>query len=218
MRRIIIICEGQTEKEFCIKTLSPYFANKGIFIQSPLIKKSMGGIVKWSELKKQILLHLRSDVTAYVTTFIDYYGVYSKYNFPNWNAAEAEPNKARRMEILEAGMSNGIEDALKYRFIPYMQLHEFEGLLFNNIDVFFEQIPEDELVGVDELVTTFRHFDNPEMINNSRETSPSKRLQRIIRGYDKVVYGNIIAEAIGLEKIRLKSPRFNEWLEKMEQL
>ena len=141
MKRVIIICEGETEKEFCNTILTPYFANKGIYIQSPLIKKSMGGIVKWSELKKQITLHLTTDSTAIVTTLIDYYGIYSKYSFPKWDNAEQNPNKNERMEILEQGMLESIEDSLRYRFIPYLQLHEFEGLLFNSIDVFYEQIP-----------------------------------------------------------------------------
>ena len=59
-------------------------------------------------------------------------------------------------------------------------------------------------------------IDNPEMINDVRETSPSHRLDRIIKGYNKIIYGNIIAEAIGLDNIRSKSPRFNEWLNKIE--
>ncbi len=57
-----------------------------------------------------------------------------------------------------------------------------------------------------------------ELINENKETSPSARLERIIVGYNKVVYGNLIAEAIGLEKIREKSPRFNEWLNKIERI
>lgn len=56
------------------------------------------------------------------------------------------------------------------------------------------------------------------MINNNRETSPSHRLARIILGYNKIVYGNILAEAIGLERIREKSPRFNKWISKIENL
>ena len=88
MKRIIIICEGETEKEFCNTILSPYFAKKDIFIQSPLIKKSMGGVVKWAELKKQILLHLKNDSNAFVTTLIDYYGLYSKYNFETIDISE----------------------------------------------------------------------------------------------------------------------------------
>jgi len=218
MKRVIIICEGETEKEFCNTILTPYFAKKEIFIQSPLIKKSMGGIVKWSELKKQITLHLTNDSKAFVTTLIDYYGLYSKYNFPLWHKAEQRPNKNERMEMLERGMLESIDDAVRFRFIPYLQLHEFEGLLFNEIDIFHEQIPKKELVGIDELTQTFKQYSNPEMINNNRETSPSHRLERIILGYNKIVYGNILAEAIGLDKIRAKSPRFNEWVKKLEEL
>ncbi len=66
------------------------------------------------------------------------------------------------------------------------------------------------------MKSIFNDFDNPEMINNVKETSPSHRLARIIKGYNKIVYGNILAEAIGLDYIRLKSPRFNEWLNKIE--
>lgn len=178
----------------------------------------MGGIVKWSELKKQITLHLKNDSTAFVTTLIDYYGVYSKYNFPKWDIAEREPNKVHRMELLEQGMFEGIDDFLRFRFIPYMQLHEFEGLLFNEIEIFYEQIPKNELIGIEELTQTFNQYSNPEMINNNQETSPSHRLERIILGYNKIVYGNILAEAIGLEKIKAKSPRFSDWIKKLEEI
>ena len=97
--------------------------------------------------------------------------------------------------------------------MPYIQLHEFEGLLFNNKEVFYNQIAAEELVGKDELESVFNDFDNPEMINNSVETSPSHRLERIIKGYNKIVYGVCLAEAIGLARIREKSPRFNRWLD-----
>ena len=215
MKRIIIICEGETEKEFCATILSPYLAINKIFIQAALIKKSMGGIVKWPDLKKQIENHLNNDSNAYVTTLIDYYGLYSKYNFPKWNEAEREPNKNIRMDILEKGMGESIEESIRHRFIPYVQLHEFEGLLFNDEKYFYEQIPNDELQGIDELARTFNDYGNPEMINNNRETSPSHRLERIILGYNKIVYGNILAEAIGIENIRNKSPRFNKWVEQL---
>jgi len=218
MKRIIVICEGETEREFCNTILSPYLSKKERYIQAPLIKKSMGGIVKWTELKKQITLHLKNDPSAYVTVFIDYYGLYSKYEFPKWKEAEAQPDKNIRMEIMEQGMLEDIEENLRNRFIPYLQLHEFEGLLFNEIDVFYDQIPEKELIGIKELEDTFREYSNPEMINTNKETSPSHRLERIIYGYNKVVYGNILAEAIGLDRIRNKSPRFNHWLSKLENL
>lgn len=218
MKRIVIICEGETEKEFCTKILSPYFITKNIFVQAPLIKKSMGGIVRWSILKKEINTYLKEN-NVFVTTLIDYYGLYSKYQFPGWDKSLTIVDKNKRMDLLEKAMAQDIEDRLRHRFMPYMQLHEFEGLLFNDINIFYEQIPKEELVGVVELEQTFRDYpDNPEMINNKKETSPSNRLERIIFGYNKVVYGNYLAEAIGLDRIRSKSPRFNNWLEKIENL
>ena len=72
MKRIIIICEGETEREFCQTILSPFLITKDIIVQAPLIKKTMGGLVNWNELKKQIVGHLKNDKNAYVTTLIDF--------------------------------------------------------------------------------------------------------------------------------------------------
>lgn len=218
MKRVVIICEGETEREFCKTLLASYFGKRNIHIQSPLIKRSMGGIVRWGILKKEIENYLKEN-DVYVTMLIDYYGLYSKYNFPDWDESLKKIDKNERMDFLEAAMQNDISETLRHRFIPYMQLHEFEGLLFNNIEVFYEQVPKGELVGIAELEKTFKDYpDNPEMINNIRETSPSHRLERIISGYNKILYGHYFAEAIGLEKIRLKSPRFNEWMDKIENI
>ena len=71
---------------------------------------------------------------------------------------------------------------------------------------------DDEILDREELEAIFKEFDNPEMINNCPDTAPSKRLKRIIKGYNKIVYGNILAEAIGLTGIKAKCPRFNNWI------
>lgn len=218
MKRIIIICEGETEQAFCNRVLQPFFQAKNILIQAPLIKHSRGGIVKWPILKHQIEIHLKTDPSAVVTTFIDYYGLYTKHSFPGWEIAERITDPNARMESLESSMRTDIHNALNYRFIPYLQLHEFEGLLFNDITIIYNQIPTEDIVNNEELIQVFENYDNPEMINNKRETSPSHRLARIINGYHKVVYGDILAEAIGLERIRSKSPRFNEWISKLENI
>jgi hypothetical protein len=218
MKRIIVICEGPTEQAFVKTNLQVPFLNKDIHLQAPLIKASRGGIVKWAKLKDQVETHLKAEPGAYVTTFIDYYGMYTKYQFPGWDEAHSITDKNQRMEALELAMLKDIDPELQYRFIPYLQLHEFEGLLFNDIRVFYNQIPSSDLVGKVELEETFAGYDNPEMINNNRDTSPSHRLQRIIKGYNKVVYGDILSEVIGLSKIRAKSPRFNQWLTKLESI
>jgi hypothetical protein len=218
MKRVVIICEGETEREFCKTLLATYFSKKHIHIQSPLIKRSMGGIVKWTILKKEIETYLR-EKDVYVTTLIDYYGLYSKYYFPGWDESLKIADKNERMDFLENAMQNDINKSFQHRFFPYLQLHEFEGLLFNDIDIFYQQVPKNELIGIAELQQTFQDYpDNPEMINDNPETSPSRRLERIISGYNKVLYGHYFAEAIGLDNIRNKSPRFNQWLRMIENI
>ena len=39
MKRLIIVCEGQTEQSFCLNVLSPYYLSKNIFVEAPTIKQ-----------------------------------------------------------------------------------------------------------------------------------------------------------------------------------
>ncbi|HVX00448.1 MAG TPA: DUF4276 family protein [Candidatus Babeliaceae bacterium] len=218
MKRIIIICEGPTEQAFVKTNLQVPFITRNIYLQTPLNKASRGGIIKWQRLKSQIETHLKAEQDAYVTTFIDYYGMHAKHQFPGWEEAHAIPDKIRRIDCLEKAMLKGVDSQFQHRFIPYLQLHEFEGLLFSDIAIIKRLVPPEDLVGIGELEATFAEYPNPEMINNNKATSPSHRLERIIRGYNKVVYGDIISEAIGLERIRMKSPRFNNWIARLENV
>lgn len=218
MKRIIIVCEGQTEQEFCKDVLQPYFNSKNIYLQHPLIKKSGGGLVSWTVLKKQIENHLVQDKEAFVTTFIDYYGIHDRHGFPDWEASKAKTNKSDRMSFLEASMHSTINDSIHHRFIPYLQLHEFEGLLFNDIKVFEDNFRPDEFLNKQELEQTINANPNPELINDTPQNAPSYRLNRLIKGYNKIVYGSILADSIGLIRIRAKSPRFNNWITILENL
>ena len=213
MKRIIIICEGQTERDFCKEVLAPYLWQYEIDIQTPLIKVSGGGIVSWDYLKKQVETHLRESSSVFVSTLIDYYGLYQKYNFPKWEEGDKIYDINDRIAFLEEAMKKDISNSLQHRFIPYLQLHEFEALLFIDLQTFYEQVPKSDLVGIDELEETFAKYSNPEMINNSKITSPGHRLERIIKGYKKPLYGHYLAEAIGIQRIREKCSRFNHWVE-----
>ena len=101
MRRVIIICEGPTEREFCNKMLAPFFSSLGIYIEAPVIKHSHGGIVPWRILLRQIDIHLRSDHQAYVTTLIDYYGINDKHEFPSWVEAKKHANVIERVSMID---------------------------------------------------------------------------------------------------------------------
>lgn len=218
MKRIVIICEGETEQEFCNKLLFPYFFTKGLLVDAPLIKRSNGGIVGWEAIKRQIVTTLAKEREACVTLMIDYYGLYARHAFPGWAESERIADKNERLSYIEYRMSQDVPDDIRFRFIPYIQLHEFEGLLFCNVDAFAALIPSNDLIGLDELTQVITDNPNPEMINTGRETSPSHRLQRIIRGYNKILHGYLLAETIGLPVIRQKCPRFDGWMCKIEQL
>ncbi|MBR8536636.1 DUF4276 family protein [Carboxylicivirga sediminis] len=214
MTRITIIGEGQTEQAFCNDVLSPLLIEKNIYPHNAIITKSGGGIVSWAALKKEISNYLKHDPNLIVTTLIDYYGLKKEHGFPKWDEAHTKVDRAERMSILEQGMLEDIDENLRNRFIPYIQLHEFEGLLFSKIEAFDECFEENEFNDYNYLVET-TNTDNPENINDGATTAPSKRLKRIIKGYKKPLYGSMIAEEIGLRTIRDKCPRFNKWIEKI---
>ena len=56
----------------------------------------------------------------------------------------------------------------------------------------------------------------PEDINGGADTAPSKRLMRIFP-YEKTADGEMILEALDIDDIRGKCPRFNKWMEKLEE-
>jgi hypothetical protein len=218
MKRIIIIGEGQTEQSFCNDVLQPHFSPKDIYLHNTVIKKTHGGIVNWPALKYQIERHLLQDPAVVVTTFIDYYGIHANHKYPDWQAAEEKSDPNARMLLLEKAMANDISSDLRARFVPYIQLHEFEGLLFSDLKVFEDGFEEDEFNDYDYLVSTIEENENPELINKGTDTAPSKRLTSILKAYRKVLHGSLIAQNIGLNTIRVKCPRFNNWIDQMENI
>lgn len=218
MKRIVIIGEGQTEQSFCNDVLQPHFGLKEIYLHNAVIKKTHGGIVNWHALKYQIEKHLLQDPTVIVTTLIDYYGMRKNHKYPDWQIAERKSDLNSRMLLLEKGMANDITPKLQSRFIPYIQLHEFEALLFSDLKVFEYGFEEAEFNDYDYLINTIEENDNPELINKGTDTAPSKRLETILKRYEKVLYGSLIAQSIGLKKIREKCPRFNNWINQLENI
>ena len=214
MKRLIIICEGPTEQEFCMEVLGAELAKRDVYVEAPLIKHSHGGIVPWATIKRQILKHLQ-EKDAYVSMLVDYYGIKEQFNFPGWEESLRIVDKTERLHFLLEKMEEDIPETLRYRFIPYIQMHEFEGLLFSEVHAFLNSFEEDE-IKIEDLQAAADAFESPEMINNSPETAPSKRLIDAIPDYDKIVFGNCVAMDIGLEKIREKCLLFNEWVEKLE--
>src|SRR5690554_6208392 len=129
IRAIYIICEGQSEEEFVNGILRPYFNSQQIYdVRSILMTTSKGhkgGDVKYDRLKFNIDKLLNRETDILVTTFIDFFRL--KNDFPKFEDAQAIQNKIQRVQFLEQALAVAIDNP---RFIPYIQLHEFEGLLF----------------------------------------------------------------------------------------
>ena len=143
-----------------------------------------------------------------VTSLVDFYGFRGKGD--------------RTVEDLENHLAKEIRKKVSNpwdgrKVIPYVQKHEFEGLLFSDVSA-FSVMPVATGPLVEELAEVRSRFPNPEDINDNADTAPSKRIKSIVPGYQKVVDGVLIARETGLDAIRAACPRFAEWLAKLESL
>jgi hypothetical protein len=100
------------------------------------------------------------------------------------------------------------------RFVPYIQLHEFEALLFSEPTGFLEAFP-DEQKAVSQLVQVRAQFPSPEEINDGVNTAPSKRILNALPDFQKPVAGLLTARRIGLAAIRRECRHFDEWITRL---
>jgi len=212
MRRVYILCEGPTEKEFVDKLLAPFLTLKGVWaipFSARTSATGRGGALNYERYKRNIELKLKEEPNAYVTSLIDFFRLPT--DFPDYSAAKKLPTKVQQVEKLEAALSTAIPVS---HFLPYIQLHEFEALLFSDVSKFEDlyDLSNRDKASFQQITTD---YPNPEDINEGANTAPSKRILNIIPSYEKVLEGIMIAEDIGIEKMREQCPRFKAWLDKL---
>jgi hypothetical protein len=216
MKRIHILCEGQTEYDFVDKVLRPYFMEQAIL----LIAHNLKGGFSYQKLKHTIIEWLNYDKSAYVTTMIDLYGMNNRY--PQYaEMTQSERPALEKVVTIEAAIREDVLNRLhlhNYNFIPYVQLHEFEALLFSEPKTLEAWIALSHRIPNDCFSTIRNAFDTPEDINDSPHTAPSKRILNIAASYDKVAEGVTIASDIGVQKMRAVCPHFNAWLTQLENV
>ncbi|EKG41712.1 DUF4276 family protein [Pseudomonas syringae] len=220
MIRVHVICEGQTEEMFINEVLAQAFQNLDIYLIPALIGKPghKGGNFRFERLLSDVEKRLLGDRQAYCTTFFDFYGLPEE--FPGKANASGKSTVDEKadclLEAMTERLTNKLGDEAMRRFIPYVQMYEFEGLLFS--------CPTRLAVGINQpaLEDRFLHirneFETPEAINNSPMTAPSKRLQKLYDGYEKPLHGSLAAIEIGLPIIRQQCTRFDAWLRQIEAL
>jgi len=225
MARLYLFAEGQTEQTFADTVLKPYLATVGVFMQGPVLiahakkkgKVHRGGVLKYAPVKADIARFLAQEKgdDVFFTTMIDLYALPD--DFPQWNEAEKmRQSPTERVELLEQSFADDLGDL---RFIPYIQLHEYEAYLFAgpaHLAFFYPQNTK----AIAALQAVADGFASPELIDDGPETAPSKRIIAELPDYKcaKSIIGPQVAELIGLDTIRKKCPHFNAWLSRLEQL
>jgi hypothetical protein len=225
MTRLYLFAEGQTEQTFATDILSPYLEKVGIYLQAAILiahakKKGIvhrGGGRNYLPMKNDILRFLAQEKgrDVFFTTMIDLYAIPTE--FPGLDEAEKlrhSPDK--RVESLEQAFAEDIGDS---RFIPYIQLHEYEAYLFSD-PVQFGFFYEHHEKAISTLKAIADGKTSPELINDGPNSAPSKRIIDELPDYDdaKPVVGPGVAALIGLDVIRGKCPHFAAWLSRLEQL
>lgn len=212
MIRVCIVCEGGTEVEFIKSCLTPHLLSHGVYAYPVILQAPSGGHrggrVSVERLARMISHEYFS--ADRLTTLVDYYG------FQNADGRTCEDLENDIFVQAKRFASRPLD----LRFVrPYVQMYEFEGLLFSDVEQFRCVLDgwNDEVR--ENLIDIRSRFTTPEDINNHRETAPSKRIISVFSdgSYNKTEHGPLIAEKIGLATIRRECPRFNAWLALLEE-
>lgn len=229
MSRLLIHVEGETEETFVNEVLCEHLGTVGFnevsarIVGNSRLRHRRGGIRGWDSVKRDILRHLRQDSLAYSTTLVDYYAL--PQSGPGaWpgRAAAANQVAALKAGIVEDAIAADIKAEMggdsffPNRFIPFVMVHEFEGLLFSDCVAFTRAIGRPELAVAFQAIRDA--FATPEEINDSPVTAPSKRVEGLIGNYEKPLMGTLGVLGIGLPRIRQECPHFDGWLLTLEAL
>lgn len=202
MVRLAISVEGQTEESFVTKVLVPHFQNMGIYVTPILIGKRGGDVSTANAVSDLNRLARSFDM---VSTLYDFYGYKGK-------------SPADNCSSLQNTIYESVNDFTRQKLIPYVQQYEFEALLFSSPEAMARRIESNNVEVRGWAETILRQFGgNPEQINDSQQTAPSKRLEAHTN-YLKTVNGPDVCVDIGLDEIRNRCLLFDEWISSLEAL
>ena len=210
MIQLAISVEGRTEEEFVNQVLAGHLRESGVEPTPILLGRARnrfgGGNVSVDRLVSEMAL-LFGSFDA-VTSLVDFYGFRRKGD--------------KTVDELEEKLTQQIRKRIDHhrqpeKVLPYVQRHEFEGLLFSDVEAFANAIDVPEK-SVEKLRRIRAKFTSPEDINDNSNTAPSKRIVKVIPRYRKDVDGLLLAREIGLVAIRAECQRFNDWVTRLESL
>ena len=215
MKNLYIYCEGLTEEGFINNVLTPYLLNIGVYSR-PIVcatkrtktKKFRGGISDYRKIRTELSILCKQHKNETITTMFDYYG------FPT--NAPGVGVEIRNLFDKITHIERAVEaDINAQNLIFNLTVHEFEGLLFSDTSA-FSTIANIEIV--EHLQKMRAQFASPEHINDSTDSAPSKRVERLIPNYAKVRDGTIISTKIGVDVMLKECAHFQEWIYNIKRI
>lgn len=223
MRRVPIICEGQTEASFVRSVMAPAMVNAGLNLQGITVNTSpghKGGALSYARFVLATKNALAQKSTSAVSCLIDLYQLDT--DFPGFAQARTQPHLQARLQTLERALHADIVSITgcdPKRFVAHIQPHEFEALLFSDL----ASLTALEIAwggALAELEQLRERFTSPEDINQGPTTKPSAQLLRVLHapGYRKLRHGPVAAQRMGLATIAKTCPHFGSWLQRLRTL
>lgn len=222
MVEVIVFAEGPTEEKFIKQVVAPALRHLQVFIKPQTLNTSQtakGGAVTFDRLKFNARNTLRQHPDAVLSTFLDLYALDT--DFPAFQEARKKPDVYSRVTCLQQGMNEAIAAYVQCRpdrFVPHIQPHEFEGLLFSDVQA-LSAVEPTWAKSLPMLTKIRASVDTPEHINDGYETAPSRRLEGLLHPkYKKTTHGPRAAERISLEVIERECKHFKKWMDALRSL
>ncbi|MDH4084390.1 MAG: DUF4276 family protein [Nitrospira sp.] len=183
--RLYVTAEGQSERKFAEEVLRPHLATYYIDVRARVVLTNRklgkrGGIIDYGKIRGDLHRLMQEDPQsdARFTTMIDLYALPNQ--FPGWTEAKKLTHPQDRISKLEESLKADFPDR---RFLPYIQLHEFEALLYCDLSQLKKRLSGSE-AGLRKLEHEVKDIP-PEEIDEGATTAPSKRIIRYVPTYEK---------------------------------
>lgn len=223
MKRVCVVCEGQTEETFIRDVVAPAFYELGLNLVPEMIGTSpghRGGALSYERVRRHLRNTLRQNSAPVVTTMFDLYRLDT--HFPGHAASLVQADLSRRLAVLNEALHQDIVATAgcdPARFIPYIQPYEFEALLFSDV-ASLTALEASWHAAAPTLVAARKVAESPEHINDGPDTKPAARLESALSQprYRKRLHGPRAAQGIGLARIEAECAFFSGWLAQLRAL
>ncbi len=227
-KTLFIIVEGETEQTALPILLDPHFRMMKVRLQCIRIGERRsnpgGGRFNLPEFNQHVARLARTHKGCFVSTCFDYYALGN--GWPDYEAIRSKKlDKYVEIRELEEALTEAVRQIhpgvlWDNHFIPHIQPHEFETLLFSQPEILAGLLDDAGLA--DAMKNTIKEAGhNCEFINDNYDTCPSRRLHALTEGrYTKGRSGSAQAptfmQKADLAVVREKCRHFNAWLEALE--